>query len=153
MLLLASEQIIFGNLSAVPNSTPDSYQTVLTRISDKLQLDLSDTLIFVKGMTTVLRKYANMRFENFLPPQEDLQTIFTDYNNVLKKLAQNFKHFYVDIPSQCPGNVEESWKFYADGIHPNNAGYDFMTKILYDSLRSTVVHPRQKYGTRNSAIL
>lgn len=103
-------------------------------------------------MTTVLRKYAHMRFENFLPPQEDLQTIFTDYNNVLKELAQNFELFYVDIPSQWPGNVEESWKFYADGIHPKNAGYDFMTKFLYDSLRSTVVHPRQKYGTKNSAI-
>ncbi len=130
---------IFGNLSAVPNSTPDSYQTVMTRIFSKLQLNLPDTPVFVMGITTVLRKYVHLRSGNFLPPQEDLQTIFNDYNNILKKLAQNFEFFCVDIPSQWPEDVETSWRFYADGIHPNNAGYDMMTEILYNALRSTAI--------------
>jgi lysophospholipase L1-like esterase len=135
---------IFGNLGIAPNSTPEFYQTFMTRIFDKLKLNLPDTPVFVMGMTTTLRKYAHMRFGNFLPPQEDLQTVFTDYNNVLKELVQNFKFFYVDIPSQWPENVEGSWGYYADGIHPNNAGYDLMAEILYDALRSTIVHHKQK---------
>ena len=135
---------IFGNLSAVPNSTPDSYQTVMTRIFNKLQLNLPDTPAYVMGMTTVLRKYVHSRSGNFLPPQEDLQTIFDDYNNVLKKLAQDFEFFYVDLPSQWPVDVEASWRFYADGIHPNNAGYDMMTDILYDALRSTAIQSFEK---------
>ena len=135
---------IFGNLSAVPNSTPDSYQTVMTRIFNKLQLNLPDTPVFVMGMTTALRKYAHLRFGNFLPAQENLQTIFNDYNNILKKLAQDFELFCVDLPSQWPEDVEASWRFYADGIHPNNAGYDMMTEILYDALRSTAVQSFEK---------
>jgi lysophospholipase L1-like esterase len=135
---------IFGNLSVIPDSTPDFYKTAMTRIFDKLQMDLPNTPVFVIGMTTVLRKYAHMRFGNFLPSQEVLQTVFNNYNNVLKELAQNFKLFYVDIPSQWPGNVERSWKFYADGIHPNDAGYDLMAEILFGTLRSTVVHPEHK---------
>ncbi len=135
---------IFAKLSAVPSTTPDSYQTTMTRIFNKRQLNLPDTHVFVMGMTTVLRKYAHMRFGNFLPPQEVVQDVFNDYNNVLKELAYAFKLFYVDIPSQWPENVEGSWGYYADGIHPNNAGYDLMAEILYDALRSTIVHHKQK---------
>lgn len=113
-------------------------------IFEKLQLKLPDTPVFIMGMTTVLRKYAHMRFGNFLTPQADLQTVFTDYNDILKKLTQNFKFVYADVPAQWPGDVEESWKFYADGIHPNDAGYDLMAEILYDTLLSTVVHPKQR---------
>ncbi len=135
---------IFGNLGIAPNSTPEFYQTVMTRIFDKLKLNLPDTPIFVMGMTTVLRKYAHIKFGNFLPPQEDLQTVFNNYNNILEKLAQDFKLLYVDLPSQWPGDVEARWKFYADGIHPSNAGYDLMAEILYDTLRSTIVHHKQE---------
>jgi lysophospholipase L1-like esterase len=116
----------------------------MTRIFDKLKLNLPDTPVFVMGMTTVLRKYAHMKFGNFLPPQEDLQTVFTVYNNILEELAQNFKLFYVDLPSQWREDVEESWQFYADGIHPSDAGYDLMAETLYDTLRPTVIHPKQK---------
>ena len=135
---------IFGNLGIAPNSTPEFYQTVMTRIFDKLKLDIPDTPVFVMGMTTVLRKYAHMKFGNFLPPQEDLQTVFNNYNNILEELAQGFKLFYVDLPSQWPGDVEARWKFYADGIHPNDAGYDLMAESLYDTLRSTIAHTKQK---------
>ncbi len=96
------------------------------------------------GMTTVLRKYVHIRFGNFLPSQKVVQNVFNDYNYVLKELAQHFKIFYVDIPSQWPEGIDKSWKFYADGIHPNDTGYDLMAEILFDTLRSTVVHPRQK---------
>ena len=135
---------IFGNLGISLNSTPEFYQTVMTRVFDKLKLNLPDTPVFVTGMTTVLRKYAHMKFGNFLPPQKDLQTIFNEYNNILEELAQDFNLFYVDLPSQWPEDVEESWQFYADGIHPNDTGYDLMAKILYDALRSTVIHHKQE---------
>ena len=85
-----------------------------------------------------------MRFGNFLPSQEVVQNVFNNYNIVLKGLKQDFKFFYVDILSKWPKDVEMSWKFYADGIHPNDAGYGLMAEILYDTLRSTVVHPKQK---------
>ncbi len=83
------------------------------------------------GMTTVLRKYVHMRFENFLPAQGVIQNVFNDYNIVLRESAEAFEIFYVDIQSQWPGDTEESWKFYADGIHPNDTGYDLIAKILY----------------------
>ena len=143
---------IFGNLGTAPNSTPDSYQTVMTRVFEKLQQDLPNTPVYVMGMTTVLRKYAHMRFGNFLPLQEDLKTFFNNYNKVLKKLAQGFERYYVDLPSQWPEEIEESWEFYADGIHPNDAGYDLIATILYDTLRSTVLHPRQKNDTKKSVM-
>jgi len=54
-------------------------------------------------------------------------------------LINEYKFSYVDLPSQWPEEVEESWKFCADGIHPNDAGYDLMTEILYEALMSTVV--------------
>lgn len=125
---------IFANLSAVPNTTPDSYQTTMTRIFNKLQLNLPDTPVFTMGMTTALRKYAHMRFGNSLPQQEVVQAVFNDYNNVLKGLTEDFELFYVDLPSQWPEDVEGSWKFCADGIHPNGAGYDLMAEILCDTL-------------------
>ncbi len=103
-------------------------------------------------MTTSLRKYANMRFGNFLPQQNVVQTIFNDYNNILRELTKDYKHFYVDLPSQWPKDIEESWELCADGIHPNNAGYDQMTAILYDTLTSTVLHLRQKSDTKSSAM-
>ena len=142
---------IFAKLSAVSNSTPDSYQTTMTRIFNKLQLNLPDTPVFIIGMTTALRNYAHMRFGNFLPQQEVVQAVVNDYNNVLKELAQDFGFLYVDIPSQWPLDVKRSWELYADGIHPNDAGYDLMASILYDTLRSTLLHSSQTNGTRSSA--
>lgn len=135
---------IFARLSADLSSTPDSYQTTMARIFNQLQLNLRDTPIFVIGMTTSLRKYAHMRFGNFLPQQDVVQAVFDDYNNTLRVLTKDYKSFYVDLPSKWPGDIEESWKFCADGIHPNDAGYDLMANILYNTLRTTVVHPRQK---------
>ncbi|MCP4274644.1 MAG: hypothetical protein GY781_22185, partial [Gammaproteobacteria bacterium] len=78
---------IFARLSADPSFTPDAYQTTMTRIFNQLQLNLRDTPVFVMGMTTSLRKYANMRFGNFLPQQNVVQTIFNDYNNILRELT------------------------------------------------------------------
>ena len=130
---------IFARLSADPNSTPDTYQATIAKIFNKLQLKLPDTPVFAMGMTTSLRKYANIRFGNFLPQQDVVQTVFDDYNNTLRRLINEYKFSYVDLPSQWPEEVEESWKFCADGIHPNDAGYDLMTEILYEALMSTVV--------------
>ncbi|MCP4265507.1 MAG: SGNH/GDSL hydrolase family protein [Candidatus Brocadiaceae bacterium] len=132
---------IFGNLSRVLNATPDAYQAAMTRIFEKIQLELPNTPVFVMGMTTALRKYVHMRFGSFLPSQKVVQNVFNDYNCVLKGFTHGFKISYVDIPSKWPKDVERSWKFYADGIHPNDAGYDLMAGILYDTLRSIVVHP------------
>ncbi len=130
---------IFTRLSADPNSTPETYQATIAKIFNKLQLKLPDTPVFAMGMTTSLRKYANIRFGNFLPQQDVVQTVFDDYNNTLRRLINEYKFSYVDLPSQWPEEVEESWKFCADGIHPNDAGYDLMTEILYEALMSTVV--------------
>ncbi len=135
---------IFARLSADPNSTPDSYQATMARIFNQLQLNLRDTPVLVLGMTTSLRKYAHMRFGNFLPQQDVMQTVFDDYNNVLRELTTDYKSFYIDLPFQWPEDVEESWKFCADGIHPNDAGYDLMANVLYNTLRTTVVYPKQK---------
>ena len=135
---------IFASLSADPSSTPDAYRTTISRIFNKLQLNLPDTPAFAMGMTTSLRKYAHMRFGNFLPQQDDLQAVFNDYNNILRKLTKDYKYFYVDLTSQWPEDIEVSWKFCADGIHPNDAGYDLMTEILYDAIQPTAVHPEQQ---------
>ncbi|MBC8553849.1 MAG: SGNH/GDSL hydrolase family protein [Candidatus Brocadiales bacterium] len=135
---------IFASLSADPSSTPDAYRTTISRIFNKLQLNLPDTTAFAMGMTTSLRKYAHMRFGNFLPQQDDLQAVFNDYNNILRKLTKDYKYFYVDLTSQWPEDIEVSWKFCADGIHPNDAGYDLMTEILYDAIQPTAVHPEQQ---------
>ncbi len=145
VILAIGTNDIFGNLSAVPDLTPDSYNTVMTGIFKKLQLGLPDTPVFVMGMTTVLREYAHMRFGDFLPQQEVVQAVFNDYNNVLKRLAWDFKFLYIDLPAQWPGDVETSWRFYADGIHPNNGGYDLMTNTLYNALRSTVIHQNKEH--------
>ena len=135
---------IFARLSADPSSTPDTYQSTISRIFNKLKRNLSDTTAFALGMTTSLRKYAHIRFGNFLPQQDAVQAVFNDYNNILRKLAKGYKYFYVDLTSQWPEDIEKSWKFCADGIHPNDAGYDLMTEILYDALQQTAVHPYQK---------
>ncbi len=97
---------IFGNLSEVPNMTPDSYQSTMALVFDKLQLNLPDTPVFVMSMITVLRKYAHMRFGEFLPQQEVVQAAFNNHNNIIKGLSQNFKLFYVDIPSQRRDELE-----------------------------------------------
>jgi len=130
---------IFARLSSDPNSTPETYHATIAKIFKKLQLKLPDTHVFTMGMTTSLRKYTQIRFGNFLPQQNVTQTVFNDYNNILSGLSKNYKFFYVDLTSHWPGDVEESWKFCADGIHPNDAGYDLMTEILYEALMSTVV--------------
>ena len=135
---------IFARLSADPSSTPDAYQSTISRIFNKLQRNLPDTTVFALGMTTSLRKYAHIRFGNFLPQQDVVQAVFNDYNNILRKLTKDYKYFYVDLTSQWPEDIEVSWKFCADGIHPNDAGYDLMTEILYDALQPTVVLPEQK---------
>ena len=131
---------IFARLSAVSNTTPDSYQTTMTRICNKLQQNLPNTPVFVIGMTTTLRKYAHMRFGTFLPKQKVVHAVFDNYNDVLKGLTQDFEFFYVDLPSHWPLDVKKSWELYADGIHPNDAGYDLITEIIYNTLRSSVIH-------------
>ena len=143
---------IFARLSADTSSTPDAYQSTISRIFNKLQRNLSDTTVFALGMTTSLRKYAHIRFGNFLPQQDDMQAVFNDYNNILRKLTKDYKYSYVDLPSQWPEDIEESWKFCADGIHPNDAGYDLVASILHDTLRSTVLRPKQKNDTRSSVM-
>jgi lysophospholipase L1-like esterase len=143
---------IFARLSADPSSSPDAYRTTISRIFNKLQLNLPDTPVFAMGMTTSLRKYAHVRFGNFLPQQDAVQAVFNDYNNILRKLAKDYKYFYVDLPSQWPEDIEESWEFCADGIHPNDAGYDLVAAILHDTLRSTVLRPKQKNDTRSSVM-
>ena len=135
---------IFARLSADPSSTPDTYQSTISRIFNKLKRNLSDTTAFALGMTTSLRKYAHIRFGNFLPQQDDMQAVFNDYNNILRKLTKDYKYSYVDLPSQWPEDIEESWKFCADGIHPNDAGYDLVAAIIHDTLRPTVLHQKQK---------
>ena len=143
---------IFARLSAAQDSTPETYQTTMTRIFNKLQMDLPGIPIFVLGMTTPLRKYTHIRFGDFLPQHDIVQDAFNDYNSILKRLTKEYKLSYVDLPSQWPEDVEESWKLCADGIHPNNAGYDLMTKILYKTLTSTVLSPKQKNETIKSVI-
>ncbi len=143
---------IFARLSANPSSTPVAFQATMTQIFSKLQLNLLGTPVFAIGMTTPLRKYAHIRFGDFLPQQEVVQAVFNDHNNILRELTKEYNFFYVDLPSQWPGNIEEGWEFYADGIHPNNAGYDFMTEILYEALTPTVLHPSQKNETRKPVI-
>ena len=131
---------IFSRLSTDPSSTPDTYQSTMIRIFNKLQLNLPYTQVFAMGMTTPLRKYTHIRFGDFLPQQEAVQAVFNDYNKILRELTKEYNFFYVDLPSQWPGDIEEGWEFYAESIHPNNAGHDLMTKIIYNTLRSTVMH-------------
>ena len=118
------------------------YRVVMEEILAELQLNLPNTPVFIMGMTTTLRKYWMMAWYSFfisLPQQETLEGIYEEYNNVLKDLAQDYGYFYVDISSQWPKDVEGSWEFYADGIHPNNVGYDKMTEVLYRALRTKVI--------------
>ncbi|MDP6924987.1 MAG: SGNH/GDSL hydrolase family protein [Candidatus Scalindua sp.] len=131
---------IFARLSAVQNATPVAYQNTITNIFNELQLNLPGTPVFAMGMTTSLRKYAHIRFGNFLPQQDIVQAVFNDYNNILWELIKEYKFFYVDLPSKWPEDVEESWKLCADGIHPNNAGYDLMAEFFFDTLLSTLIH-------------
>jgi acyl-CoA thioesterase-1 len=118
----------------VPARNADDYQSVMRRIFDKLEQDLPGTPVFAMGMSTPLKKYATGLAFN----QDFLDTQFAAYNDVLKELTREYGYFYVDIPSKWPGDVEESWELSADGIHPNDAGYDMMTDILYAFLTSTV---------------
>jgi len=117
----------------VPARNADDYRVVMEQIFSELQQELPQTPVFIMGMTTPLKKYAPS-----LPSQDFLDSQYEQYNAVLRELAQEFGYFYVDIPSQWPQDVEESWELSADGIHPNDAGYDKMAEILYAALTSTV---------------
>lgn len=124
----------------VPARNADDYRVVMEKIFNELRQELPFTPVFIMGMTTPLKKYATS-----LPNQDFLNTQYEQYNAVLRDLAQDYGYFYVDIPSQWPQDIEESWELYADGIHPNDAGYDKMADILYAALTSTVsVEPRYR---------
>lgn len=125
----------------IPARNANDYRVVMDKIFSKLKQDLPDASVLVMGMTTPLKKYVDMSSLSWILAgitQEFLDTQFDEYNNVLKELAKKFGYFYVDIPSKWPSDVEESWELYAEGLHPNDAGYDKMTEVLYEVLLSTV---------------
>jgi len=127
----------------IPARNSVDYRAIMDKIFNELTQNLPDTSVFIMGMTTPLKKYIDIAGLDWAVPfqQEFLDTQFEEYNNVLKDLVQKYRYFYVDIRSKWPKDIEGSWEFYSDGIHPNDAGNNKMMEILYAALRSTVVHP------------
>ena len=126
--------------------TAAAYREVMDMIFSELEQSFPEISVFAMGMPTPVEKYMDMSWMKDTPAIADrtqgfFDTQFGAYNAALRESAENFGYFYVDIPAQWPSDVEESWEFYADGLHPNDAGYDLMSEVLYAALRSTVVHP------------
>ena len=124
-----------------PARNANDYRVVMNKIFTNLKENLPNTPVFIMGMTTPLKKYVDMSSLSWVLAgitQQFLDTQFNQYNNVLKELAPKFGYFHVDVPSKWPSDIEESWELYAEGLHPNDAGYDRMTEVLYEVLLSTV---------------
>jgi lysophospholipase L1-like esterase len=126
-----------------PARNADDYRAVMTDILDKLKQELPDVPVFIMGMTTPLEKYTDMAgFGGIVYQTQDfLDAQFREYNDVLKELTSKYGYFYVDIPGNWPQDIEGSWEFYSEGLHPNDAGYDKMMEILYSVLLSAVLSP------------
>ena len=126
----------------------------MTDIFDKLKQELPDIPVFIMGMTTPLKKYVDMfGFGGIVHQNQDfLDTQFKKYNDVFKDLTQKYGYFYVDIPGNWPQDIEGSWEFYTEGLHPNDAGYDKMADILYQYLRSTVISPEAAVSIYGSSV-
>jgi lysophospholipase L1-like esterase len=121
---------------APPSKTAEAYQFVMDKILRELQQGLPEVAVFMVGLTPPVKKYADMSAVGRVLAgyeQDFFETQYPQYNDVLKKLAQTFGYFYIDIPSQWPNDLEACWELLADGVHPNDAGYDKMTEIIYSA--------------------
>jgi lysophospholipase L1-like esterase len=145
---VGDNDIIGNEAVAPPAPTAEAYFEVMDSMFSELKRNLPGASVFAMGMPTPVEKYTDMSWLKDFPGGEivtDRTQAFFDaqfsmYNTVLRESAEQFGYHYVDIPSLWPSDVEESFEFYADGLHPNDAGYDMMTEILYSALRSTAVH-------------
>lgn len=131
---------IFGFAGVAPAApTAPEYRAVMDEVFSALQTNLPDTPIFVLGMLPPLKKYVEAswlgQYFTALPPQEELENSFDEYNAVARKLSAEYGFSYVDIPAQWPEGVEASWALSSDGIHPNDRGYDKMTAYLLAEMR------------------
>lgn len=135
----------YGYTKLYPSSrTVETFRAVMDTLLSELHQQLPGTAVFVVGFTSPVKKYADtFGLSGLLSgyDQETLDTKFKQYNEALKEVVKTFGYSYIDISSQWPGDTEARWELLADGLHPNDAGYDKMAELIYTALRDTVVHP------------
>lgn len=127
------------NASASP--TPAAYREALNTVLRRVRRSAPEAKVVLLGMATPLKRYWEMSFWGFtisLPEQAILQQRWDAYNEVLRESAREHGGVYVDVPGAWPTDEEGSWALYADGIHPNDAGYDLLADLVERALAATL---------------
>jgi lysophospholipase L1-like esterase len=122
-----------------------SYEKVIRQIFDRIKEESPTARIFIVGMSTPTQRYWSETFWGFtikMPDQITVDQAYDDYNAMLAQSACDFGFTFIDIASHWPDDPNESWALYADGIHPNDKGYDLMAHVIAFALSISEFGPR-----------
>ncbi len=144
IIAVGTNDVYGSSASAPPSITVESYGAAMAQIFDKIKGKMPDTPVFVMGLSIPLKKYLDQtrfKFSFSSYTQEIFDSQFNAYNAVLKDLTESRGYYYLDIASIFSTISKESGRpgseeFYADGVHPNDAGYEAISKYIYRALRA-----------------
>lgn len=117
----------------------ERFQLQVEQIVEDILEDSPMTAVYIIGYPTNLKQYAeeSYPFLNY-DEQEVLDDRFRKFNDILAMIAEKHGVNFVDILSHWPDDVEDQWQLSADGIHPDDDGYDLITTVVYNAIFAQV---------------
>lgn len=123
-LLIGVNDILYDNSSA--NKIVDQIDSIVLAINDKLP----NTKIYIESIYPVNDKWNDGRNDGALNASEANVRI-KETNKLLKEYCKNNNLKYINVyPSLLDDNNSLNLDYTNDGLHPNDNGYEVITKIL-----------------------
>ena len=136
MLIQVGGNDFYGSYSEDSFETKlDSFQLQIEQIIEKIQQDSPETHIYLVGYPlNVIKKYAEQTYSVKYDEQEVVDDRYQRFNDTLESLAGENGIDFINILDSWPKDVEERWALSADGVHPDDDGYDLLTEIIYTAM-------------------
>lgn len=113
----------------------ENFELRMREIVEQILQESPETDIYLVGYPVSIKKYAELSY-SFLnyDDQEVLDFRYQQFNNVLESVSIEYGIYFIDILTSWPEEEEARWALSADGLHPDDAGFKFMTDIIYDAI-------------------
>lgn len=122
-LLLGVNDILYNDAS------PETVLSQIDEIVKEIKEKLPNTKIYIESIYPVNDDWRNDH-DYRVKESTIVNNTIVETNELLKEYCSNNKIKYIDVYSSLLENNELNREYSDDGLHPNDNGYEVVTKIL-----------------------